>query len=68
MRLTKHKNWRRVSSLKNHHSEVTYFVSEEHITCPILKLTGRRPYDCGAFVKEPLNLFFKIVLVHHASV
>jgi hypothetical protein len=47
MRLTKHKNWRRVSSLKNHHSEVTYFVSEEHITCPILKLTGRRPYDAG---------------------
>jgi hypothetical protein len=40
MRLTKHKNWRRVSSLKNHHSEVTYFFSAEHITCPILKLTG----------------------------
>jgi hypothetical protein len=40
MLLTKHKNWRRVSSLKNHHSEVTYFVSEEHITCPILNSLG----------------------------
>ena len=29
------------------HNKVAYFVSEEHITCPILKLTGRRPYDAG---------------------
>jgi hypothetical protein len=68
MRLTKHKNWRRVSSPKNDHSKMAYFVSEGARYLPDSKTHRASTLRCWAFVKEPLNLFLKIVLVHHASV
>ena len=53
---------------KNDHSKVAYFVSEGARYLPDSKTHRASTLRCWAFVKEPLNLFLKIVLVHHASV